>query len=60
MKVRTDIKSGRGLGDAVANFTQQTGLDQLAVRYEKLTGNDCGCKGRQARLNELVPDFLPG
>ena len=59
MKVRTDIRSGRGLGDTIADFTQQTGLDQLAVRYEQLTGKDCGCKARQAKLNELSPNFLP-
>jgi hypothetical protein len=59
MKTRTDIKAGQGLGDAVANFTRQTGLDQIAIRYEQLTGKDCGCKARQAKLNELVPGFLP-
>ena len=60
MKIRTGLKSGQGLGDAVADFTRQTGLDQLAVRYEQLTGKDCGCKARQAKLNELVPDFILG
>jgi hypothetical protein len=59
MKTRTDLKAGQGLGDAVANFTRQTGLDQIAIRYEQLTGKDCGCKARQAKLNELVPGFLP-
>jgi hypothetical protein len=60
MRVRTDIKSGKGLGDSVADFTRLTGLDQIAAMYENATGKDCGCKARQAKLNELVPNFLPG
>jgi len=60
MNVRTDLRSGKGLGDAIADFTQQTGLDQLALKYEQLTGKDCGCAARQARLNELAPNFMPG
>jgi hypothetical protein len=58
MKVRTDLRAGQGLGDAVADFTQQTGLDQLASTYTKITGKDCGCKARQAKLNELGPSFF--
>jgi len=58
MKVRTDLKAGGGLGDAVAGFTQKTGLDQIASTYTKVTGKDCGCKARQAKLNELVPNFM--
>jgi hypothetical protein len=60
MKVRTDLKAGQGLGDAVAELTQKTGLDRLALGYTQLTGKDCGCKGRQAKLNQLVPNLLPG
>jgi hypothetical protein len=58
MKVKTDLRAGKGLGDAVADFTQQTGLDQLASTYTQLTGKDCGCKARQAKLNQLVPSFM--
>lgn len=60
MKVRTDLKAGMGLGDAVAQFTQTTGLDKLAVAYEDMTGKDCGCTARQAKLNQLAPNLLPG
>lgn len=60
MKVRTGLKAGTGLGDAVANFTAATGLDQLAVAYERTTGKDCGCATRQAKLNAIAPNFLPG
>lgn len=38
----------RGLGDTVAKFTRATGLDKLA-------GDGCGCKKRQAALNALLP-----
>jgi hypothetical protein len=60
MRVRTDIKAGKGLGDAVADLTASTGLDQLAVFYEQATGKDCGCAARQAKLNAIAPNILPG
>jgi hypothetical protein len=53
MKVRTGIMAGQGLGDAVADFTQLTGLNRLAETYEQITGNDCGCDARQEKLNQL-------
>ncbi|MFN2195796.1 MAG: hypothetical protein ACK2UW_06695 [Anaerolineales bacterium] len=56
MQVRTNLKAGAaGLGDVVAEFTHATGLDQLAKKYENLTGNSCGCDERQAKLNQLFP-----
>lgn len=45
----------RGLGDTVARLTHATGLDKLAHLYTQVTGKDCGCKGRQAELNRLIP-----
>jgi len=56
VKIRTNITAGQGLGDAVADLTQLTGIDQLAQTYEQLTGKDCGCKKRQVKLNELFPN----
>lgn len=53
MKVRTGILAGQGLGDAVADFTQLTGLNHLAETYEQITGKDCGCAARQEKLNQL-------
>jgi hypothetical protein len=41
-----------GLGDVVAKVTRATGIAQ-AVEF--VTGGDCGCPGRQAALNRLVP-----
>lgn len=55
MKVRTDLKAGRGLGDVVADFTHFTHLDELAKMYTNVTGRDCGCRQRQELLNQLVP-----
>jgi hypothetical protein len=55
MRVQTDMKSGRGLGDAIADFTHLTGLDRLAQAYERITGKDCGCEERREVLNKLVP-----
>jgi hypothetical protein len=55
MNVRTGINSGNGLGDVVADFTHLTGLDKLAHYYEEVTGNSCGCKERQEKLNQMFP-----
>ena len=55
MNVRTGIKAGQGLGDVIADFTHFTSLDQFAKLYEQVTGNDCGCEGRQEYLNLLLP-----
>jgi hypothetical protein len=55
MRVRTGIKSGKGLGDTVADITHLTGIDKLAKSYEQATGKCCGCKERQAKLNQWFP-----
>lgn len=46
----------RGLGDTIAKITHATGLDRVAKKLARMSGkSDCGCDGRQARLNELFP-----
>jgi len=55
MKVRTDLRSGQGMGDLIADITKVTGVDRLAQTYEEITGKSCGCKDRQERLNEIFP-----
>ena len=65
MKVRTNIKAGQGLGDAVADITHITGLDQIAKAYSQTTGKSCGCEERRQKLNQLLPaiplpDILAG
>ena len=55
MRVKTGVKSGKGLGDYVADFTHATGLDKISQTYTQLTGRDCGCEARREKLNRLVP-----
>ena len=47
----------RGLGDVIAKVTHATGLDKAVEFVAKKLGkkSGCGCKGRQKKLNELVP-----
>jgi hypothetical protein len=46
----------RGLGDTIANFTQVTGLNNLARMGAKAMGKkDCGCGKRQEVLNKAFP-----
>lgn len=55
LAIKTGIMAGIGAGDALAKFTEVTGLDNLATVYTNLTGKDCGCKKRQEMLNRLFP-----
>ena len=58
MKIRSGLRAGMGLGDAVANVAQVTGADKIAQAYEAITGKSCGCKERQEALNRLVPNLF--
>lgn len=49
--VRHPCKS-RGLGDTIAKVTHATGIAKVV---EKVVGKDCGCRGRQDKLNQLLP-----
>jgi hypothetical protein len=42
----------RGLGDVVHKVAQATGV---AAVVKKVAGEDCGCAGRRAALNRVVP-----
>jgi hypothetical protein len=55
MHVKTNLKSGKPLGDKVYDFTHATGLNKLAEAYTQVTGRDCGCSQRQELLNQLFP-----
>ena len=44
-----------GLGDVVARLAKLAGAQSLARWYTDLTGHDCGCSARQAKLNALFP-----
>lgn len=51
----TNCKS-EGLGDTIAKITSATKLDKLAESIAKAAGSDdCGCKARQAKLNQMFP-----
>ena len=46
----------RGLGDTIAKFTHATGIAKaVEVVTEVLGIEDCGCRGRQEWINDLVP-----
>jgi hypothetical protein len=53
MKIRTGIKAGAGLGNAVAEISRLTGVDRLASMYEQAMGKSCGCDERQELLNQV-------
>ena len=55
MKVRTDIKSGTGLGDTLEDIIHITGLDRFSKLYTQITGKDCGCNKRKEEINQLIP-----
>lgn len=40
-----------GLGDTVEKIAKSTGIDKAV---KKLFGDDCGCKERKQKLNELI------
>lgn len=51
----TNAKS-KGLGDSISNVTQALGLDVVAeVVAEAAGADDCGCKARAKKLNEIFP-----
>ena len=46
----------KGLGDTVASITSATKLDKLAEKIAEIAGKeDCGCKQRQEKLNQMFP-----
>jgi hypothetical protein len=53
---KSESLPSRGLGDTIAKFTSATKLDVVAEQIAKASGaDDCGCKARQEKLNNLVP-----
>lgn len=42
----------KGLGDTIAKITEATGIDKVV---EAIVGDDCGCKARREKLNNMVP-----
>lgn len=42
----------RGFGDSVEKFTKATGIKRVV---NKVSGGNCGCGSRQAKLNKMFP-----
>jgi hypothetical protein len=56
MKNKTNSEESKGLGDTIAKITHATGLDIVAEKVANALGKeDCGCKRRQEKLNQLFP-----
>lgn len=50
------MSKSRGLGDDIKKITSATKLDILAEKIAKAVGkSDCGCSGRQSKLNKMFP-----
>jgi hypothetical protein len=51
----TTKQPSKGLGDTIAKLTDVTGIKAVVEKVSEAIGKDCGCKGRQEKLNELFP-----
>jgi hypothetical protein len=47
--------SSKGLGDDIEKITKATGIKKVVDTFAELTGIDCGCDARKAKLNKLFP-----
>ena len=45
----------RGLGDTIEQITEATGIKKVVETFSKVTGVDCKCDERKAKLNNLIP-----
>ena len=48
-------RADRGVGDTVARLLRYLGGERLKRWWKRRTKADCGCAGRQGRLNRLYP-----
>lgn len=55
--VKVSIYAGKPLGNCFEDVTKFMGADKVARFYTEVTGKDCGCKGRQKLMNNLVPNL---
>ena len=46
-------KNAQGLGDTIEQITEATGIKKVVEVFSKVTGLDCGCEERKAKLNQL-------
>lgn len=53
---KSNSPASQGLGDTIAKITSATKLDVVAEQIAKAVGaDDCGCKARRERLNQMFP-----
>jgi hypothetical protein len=45
----------KGLGDDIEKITKATGIKKVVDTFAELTGIDCWCDARKAKLNKLFP-----
>lgn len=48
-------KTDAGVGDTIQRHLERFGADAMKRLYTRITGHDCGCDSRRARLNGLYP-----
>lgn len=46
-------KNAQGLGDTIEQITEVTGIKKVVELFSSVTGIDCGCDERKAKLNKL-------
>lgn len=53
---QNQTQESQGLGDTIAKVTNALGIDKLAEEVANAMGKeDCGCKKRQQKLNDMFP-----
>ena len=48
-------KKSAGLGDTIEKITEATGIKKVVEIFSEVTGIDCKCEERKAKLNNLIP-----
>ena len=55
-QTQPQTQESQGLGDTIAKVTNALGIDKLAEEVAQAMGKeDCGCKKRQQKLNDMFP-----
>jgi hypothetical protein len=49
----------KGAGDVIESITEATGIKAAVEWFSEVTGVDCGCDARKAKLNKLFPIKQP-
>ena len=49
------MSKSKGLGDSIERITKATGIKKVVDKISEVTGIDCGCSERAAKLNKMFP-----